>query len=226
VAACGEPATCREAIPLLARAYRATRRFEDAVETFGAIVGSVPAVRADALAARAGFLDRLSELADAERDYAEAAALDPGAETYESLGTLRLRMERPEAALDAYGHALALAPSDPQTRYLHARALWLTGHDADAERELDVLLADQPGFGAAWAVKGRLRERAGDEAGAVAAFRSAIEGDPENVEARFMLARRALAAHDVAAAEARLAEIQEIDRRGGAGRRGAGEVQR
>ncbi len=225
-AACAAPEPCREAIPLLVRSYRATRRFEGAVDLFAAIAAQRPEARAEALAARAGFLDRLSELREAEKDYSEAARLDPRAETLASLGTLRLRMERPAQALDAYGQALAQAPDDAQIRYLHARALWLTGRPTDAEREIDALLADNAGFGAAWAVKGRLREAALDEPGAVHAFQAALRGDPDNVEARFMLARRALASGDYDRAKMWLAEIWELDARDPPSRRGAGELQR
>jgi len=225
-AACAAPEPCREAIPLLVRAYRATRRFEDAVDLFAAIAAKRPDVRADALAARAGFLDRLSEPREAEKDYAEAARLDPRAETFAALGTLRLRMERPAEALDAYDRALAQAQNDAQIRYLHARALWLTGGAIEAEREIDALLADNAGFGAAWAVKGRLREDASDEPGAVLAFQAALRGDPDNVEARFLLARRALASGDFDRAKRWLAEIWELDARDPSSRRGAGEIQR
>jgi tetratricopeptide (TPR) repeat protein len=121
---------------------------------------------------------------------------------------------------------LAQAPDDAQIRYLHARALWLTGRTEDAEREIDALLAADPGFGQAWALKGRLREAASDEPGAVAAFQAALRGDPENVEARFMLARRALAASDFDQAKRWLAEIWSLDARGDSLRRGAGETQR
>jgi len=226
IEACAAPATCRDAIPLLVRSYRATRRFEDAVEVFTAVAAARPELRADALVARAGFLDRLSECHDAERDLTEAARIDPQAATFAALGTLRLRMERPAAALDAYDRALAQAPDDAQIRYLHARALWLTGRTEDAEREIDASLAADPGFGAAWALKGRLREAASDEPGAVAAFQAALRGDPENVEARFMLARRALAASDFDQAKRWLAEIWSLEARGDSPRRGAGEVQR
>ena len=225
-AACAAPAPCREAIPLLVRCYRATRRFEDAVDLFAALAAERVDVRADALVARAGFLDRLSELRDAERDLAEAARIDPQASTFAALGALRLRMDRPAEARDAYARALAQAPTDPQIRFAHARATWLAGSALDAERAIDALLADDPGFGAAWALKGRLREGAGDESGAGLAFQEALRGDPDNVEARFMLVRRALAAGDLDRAKRYAAEIGELDARDGSGRRGAGEVQR
>ena len=225
-AACAAPEPCRDAIPLLSRALNVSRRFEDAVDVFATIAAERPESRAEALAERGRFLDRLSDLIAAEAAYAEAAALAPRAETWSTLGTLRLRMERPREALDAYGRALALAPDDGQTRYLHARALWLTGDLAAAESEIDGLLADHPEHGAAWAVKGRLREAAGDEASATQAFRYALRGDPENVEARFMLARRALAARDFDEANRWLAEIWALDSREGGGRRGAGEIGR
>lgn len=226
VAACASADSCREAIPLLSQSFLITRHFEEAVDLFASIAAARPEVRADALVALARFLDRLSELPAAERAYAEAAALESRAETWAMLGTLRLRMEKPKEALDAYGRALAQEPGDAQVRYLHARALWLTGNAADAEREIDALLADHAEFGAAWAVKGRLRELAGDEAGAVDAFQAALRGDRDNVEARFMLARRALAAKDFDRAKQWLAEILELDARGASGRRGAGEIQR
>jgi apolipoprotein N-acyltransferase len=226
IAACAAPMTCRDAVPLLVRSYRATRRFEDAVEAFTAVAVSRPEVRADALIARAGFLDRLSEWRDAERDLAEATRIDPQAATFAALGTLRLRMERPAAALDAYDRALSQAPDDSQIRYLRARALWITGRTEDAERDIDVVLAADPEFGAAWAVKGRLREAASDDSGAVSAYHAALRGDPDNVEARFMLARRALAASDVDQAKRWLAEIWALDARGEFARRGTGEIQR
>jgi tetratricopeptide (TPR) repeat protein len=181
-------------------------------------------VKADALVARAEVLERISEPGAAADDYAAAARIDPRAETFAALGTLELRMERPDDALAAYGRALEQAPSDPQMRYLHARALWLTGSAAEAEREIDALLASEAAFGPAWAVKGRLREGAGDEAGAVLAFQAALRGDPDNVEARFMLARRALAARDFDQAKRFLAEIWELDAGGAPKRRGAGEL--
>ena len=225
-AACAAPDPCRDAIPILSRAFNVSRRFEDAVDVFESIAARRPESRAEALAERGRFLDRLSDLVAAEASYAESAALAPRPETWSTLGTLRLRMDRPREALDAYGRALALSPDDPQTRYLHARALWLTGDLAAAEAEIDALLAEHPEHGAAWAVKGRLREAAGDEAAATQAFRYALRGDPENVEARFMLARRALAARDFDEANRWLAEIWALDSREGGGRRGAGEIGR
>jgi cytochrome c-type biogenesis protein CcmH/NrfG len=137
-----------------------------------------------------------------------------------------MRMEEKDGALAAYASALALAPDDPQMRYLHARALWLAGRGPDAEREVDALLVLQPDHGAAWAVKGRLRAEAGDDPGAGAAFLNALRGDPDNVEARFMLARRALVSGDLAQAKRWLREIWALDTRATPGRRGGGEIQR
>lgn len=223
--ACAAPESCGAAIPMLSLAFQATRRFEDAADLFAAVAAARPEVRADALAEQARFLDRLGELRAAEGAYAAAVALRPDAATWATLGTLRMRMEDPSGALEAYGRALELSPGDAQIRYLHARGLWLAGRLADAEREIDGLIADHPDHGAGWAVKGRLREAAGDEAGAVAAYRSALGGDRENVEARFMLARRALAAQDFDQAKRWLREIWALDAGGGV-RRGGAEVPR
>jgi tetratricopeptide (TPR) repeat protein len=209
---------------LLVRSFLGTRRFEDAVDVFTALAEERPEVRAAALAARAGFLDRLSEWEDAERDLAEAARIDPQAATFAALGALRLRMERSAAALAAYDLALAAAPGDVDIRYLHARALWLTGRAHDAEREIDALLAADPGFGAAWAVKGRLRDAASDGPGAKSAFEAALRFDPDNIEARFMLARRAIAGADLDQAKRWLAEIGALESPGDRSRRGAGEI--
>jgi apolipoprotein N-acyltransferase len=224
--ACAEASTCREAVPLLSEAFLATRRFEDAADLFSEIATKRPEVRGAALAERGRFLDRQGEVLAAEAAYAEAAALEPTASSWASLGTLRMRLDRQDGALDAYARALALQPDDPQMRYLHARALWLVGRGTDAEGEIDALLAIQPDHGAAWAVKGRLRDAAGDPPGAAEAYHHALRGDPENVEARFMLARRALVAKDFAQAEQWLREIWAIDTQAAPGRRGGGEVPR
>jgi apolipoprotein N-acyltransferase len=222
--ACAETVACRDAIPPLAAALLATRRLEDGAAVFAAIAQAHPELSAEALAQQGLFLDKLGELREAESAYARSAAAGADASTWATLGTLRLRMERPQDALDAYGKAVSLEPGDPQLRYLHARALWLTNSLPDAEREIDDLLAATPGHGAAWAVKGRLREAAGDDAGALAAYQRALAGDPANVEARFMLARRALAAKDVPRAQALLREIWDLDTRGARG--GGGEIAR
>jgi tetratricopeptide (TPR) repeat protein len=206
--------------------FRATRRYEDAVDLFTALAAAKPDVLAESRVARAGFLERLQELPEAERDLVEAARIEPKAETFAALGTLRLRMERPAEALDAYARASQLAPDDQQIHYLHARALWVSGRSAEAESELDALLANATYLGGAWVLKGRLREADSDEPGAVAAFHAALRVDPGNVEARFLLARRALATGDLDQAKLWLAEIGNLDVRGASSRRGAGEKER
>jgi apolipoprotein N-acyltransferase len=224
--ACGSDETCREAVPLLSEAMLATRRYEDGAALFGAIAKARPNVAAEALAAQGRFLELLGEPLPAESAYARSAALQPRAATWATLGTLRMRLEQWPRAMDAYDRALAISPDDPQMRYLHARALWLTGQLPSAEREIDALVTVSPGHGAAWAVKGRLREAAGDDPGSVRAYRNAIAADPENVEARFMLARRALAARDFAQAESWLREIWALDSTRAGARRGGVEIQR
>jgi apolipoprotein N-acyltransferase len=224
--ACALPGPCREAIPVLVHSFRATRRYEDAVDLFTALAAAKPDVLAESRVARAGFLERLQELPEAERDLVEAARIEPKAETFAALGTLRLRMERPAEALDAYARASQLAPDDQQIHYLHARALWVSGRSAEAESELDALLANATDLGGAWVLKGRLREADSDEPGAVAAFHAALRVDPGNVEARFLLARRALATGDLDQAKLWLAEIGNLDVRGASSRRGAGEKER
>ena len=212
-AACGAPDPCREAIPLLSSAFLLTRRFEDAEAFFGALAASRPELRAQALAERGRFLDLLADLRAAERVTAEAAELGQVPAVWAALGTLRMRMDQPAAAIEAYGRALALTPDDPQMRYLHARALWLSGRADEASSEIRALLSDHPDHGAAWAVLGRLRAAAGDASGAQEAYRNAVRGDPENVEARLMLSRAAMVAGDRNEAVRLLGEIWEINTR-------------
>lgn len=212
-AACADPAPCREAIPLISSALQATRRFEDGDAFFAALAKARPEIAGAALVERGLFLDRLAELREAEDVTAEAARLDPRPGTWTALGTLRMRMDEPEAALQAYGKALELAPSDPQVRYLHGRALWLAGRGDEATRELTALVEEHPDIGAAWAVLGRIRDAAGGGAPAQDAYRRAIAGDPENVEARLMLARDAMTRGQEDEAKRWLGEIWAINTR-------------
>lgn len=226
VKACASDASCGEAVALLADAYRASRRLEEGADTLGAIAQARPSARAEALVEQSRLLQQTGDWNAAERALVASAALAPSASTWAALGGLRLRREATADALQAFDHALAADPADPQIRYLHARAQWLTGATAAAEREIDALLADAPDHGAAWAVKGRLRAAAGDEPGALEAYRKALAGDPANVEARLMLARFALVKKDFGEAERRLDEIRALDARSAPGRRGGSELDR
>jgi protein O-GlcNAc transferase len=62
--------------------------------------------------------------ADAERSFAKAIALAPGAaEIWANRGNNLIALERPDGALDAFDHALALQPNFPEVLYNKAKLL-------------------------------------------------------------------------------------------------------
>lgn len=209
--ACGDEATCREALPLLAAAWSSGPKSELAAAAFEAIERRHPGLAAEAMAHRGLFLERSSRLVEAERVYERALAAAPTPEVHALLGNLRMRLDKPDEAVASYRRAVALNPKDPQVRYVLARALWLSGSAAEAEPMLEAIVGSDPRFGPAWAVLGRIRLARGDTAGAADAFRFAIHGDPENVEARLALARLALRDGNLEEAKRRLSEILRIE---------------
>lgn len=209
--ACGDESTCREALPLIAAAWSAGPKSELAVVAIESIERRYPALASQAMPHRGRLLERSSRLLEAERVYEEALAVAPSAEVHGLLGNLRMRLDKPVEAVASYRRAVELDPRNPQYRYVLARALWLSGSLEEAAGLLDAIVTADPGFGPAWAVLGRIRLSRGDETGAAEAFRLAIRGDPENVEARLALARMGLRRGDLAEAKRRLSEILHIE---------------
>src|SRR5215216_3024845 len=75
-------------------------------------------------------------------------------------------------------------------RYQHARALQARG-DIEAAADLFAQTVERsPGFASAWFALGELREQAGDQTAAIAAFELALASDPDDRHgAKLRLAR-------------------------------------
>jgi apolipoprotein N-acyltransferase len=209
--ACAEPEACASALPYLAECFLEGRQFEAAVEFFGEVAGSHPGLRADALAYRGHFLDKGGYPAEAVAAMQESVALAPSARVLAWLARLEARLGQRETAIARARAGLRLAPDDLDLRLLLAMQLRQDGRFEEARVELDRILERDPARGAAWVTLGQLRAATGDPDGALAAYRRAIEVDPRNILARFMIAKRALREHRLEEAQQLLAEIQQLE---------------
>jgi apolipoprotein N-acyltransferase len=210
-AACADPRVCREALPHLAECLRTLEQMETGVEFFERVIERHPEIAGEARAYKGFFLEKSGYLAEAVDSFRESAATAPSPDVYRWLGKLLLRMGDRTGAIETLQAGLALAPDDADTRYVLAKALRLDGRQEEAREHLETLLAARLDHGGAWVNLGRIREADGDDQGAVAAYRRAIEVDDDNILARFMLARRALRADRLDEAAELLEQIRAIE---------------
>jgi len=211
--ACAGEDACREALPLLARAYEATPFDDDAVLAFGAIAERFPALAPTALAHRGAFLENTLDTAGAEAAYRASLAAAPDPIVRGRLALLLLRSDRPGEALAEVEAGLARDPDHAGLRVLLARARRESGDLDGARGVLESLTSDPRSAGIApvWVEYGRVLAALGDLAGADDAWNRALRVDPGNLAARFHLARYALRAGDGEAAATWIAEMQRLD---------------
>jgi len=203
-AACADPEICEQALPYAADCFNATGRIEAGVVFFGEIVEAQPTLVGPAEGYRAFFLDRAGYLGAAAEAYRRSLEAAPKPEIWLRLGRLQSRLGQNEQAAISFERANA--------RFQYGRSLRRNGNLEEAERQLEAVVAgDRRDQGPAWVDLGRIREQRGLEDQAVSAFRRAIEVDTDNIEARFMLARRALRRGDDAELDRLIAEIQTIE---------------
>lgn len=209
--ACAAPDPCRRAVPYLAESLRALKQMEVGSEFFERLATRRPEVEGLALGYGGFFMEKAGYLGRAIKSLRRAVELEPEPRFYRWLGKLELRMGEPETAIETLRAGAALAPQDADLEALLGKALRREGRLEEAREALQQALSLRLDHGAAWVDLGRVRMEQGDEGGAVTAFRRAIEVDPDNIEARFMLARRALREQRVEDAERLLAEIRQIE---------------
>lgn len=146
--------------------------------------------------------------------YADAAALleawladHPGdADAWFNLGVARRQLLEVDAALTAYGRALAAGIAAPEHVHLNMAAIHaeVLQDVAAARASLQAALALQPDFLLAWLNLGQLEEDAGDAGAARAAYEAAVAADPAAGRAHARLAMIDLHEGRPAAALARL----------------------
>src|SRR5687767_14841950 len=130
------------------------------------------------------------EYAWGRRAFEEALVLDPEHEdALAGLGETLLKFGQREQALKAMRRLLELGYQDDVELMLQvSRALFREGLFDDAREYVDVVLQQTPDGSEAVALLGYVQHRAGDEEGAVATLRRALQLDGENAEARIYLA--------------------------------------
>lgn len=156
----------------------------------------VVALKQLALAAmREGRID------DGIHAYRRLLAIDPAStEAWYNLGYLQRCARSFDAALEAYGEALARGIDRPEEVHLNRAAILseFLARDSDAERELRAALACNPRFALGWLNLGMLYEDRGDPAAARDAYGRVLA-----LEARHARALARLSAIDVFEGKAR-----------------------
>lgn len=134
--------------------------------------------------AKALFLDAVAlteagQHAEAESRLQAAAALVPGRpSTLLNLGVVRLRLGRPQDALQVLDALLAQEPEHPAGRFQHALALNQLGRHAEALAALEALLAAQPDLASAHQLRGQTLQELERHIEALPAYERAVALDP------------------------------------------------
>ncbi len=100
------------------------------------------------------------------------------------LGNLYFDASKYDQAITYYKSALALDPTNPDVRNDEAAALHATGHDLDALREVNRVLAERPGFPQALFNRGIILGAMGRRSDAVIAYREFLRVAPKDEHAR------------------------------------------
>jgi len=97
-----------------------------------------------------------------------------------SLASLYFDANKFDQAIPYYERALAIDPSNPDSRTDYATALHAVGRDLDALKQLDIVLAAQPNFAPALFNEGIVASAIGRRTQAVAAFTHFLKVSPHD----------------------------------------------
>jgi apolipoprotein N-acyltransferase len=219
--ACADPLACRRVLGFAADSFRGTQRPEVGIGFFDAVAERHPDLTADALAYKAGLLIDALRLLEAERTYRQALQTTPLPWVYGELGSLLLRLDRWDEAIDTYRQGVALSPTDVDLRFRLGRSLRMTAQWDEAQAVLQSVLNDDPSHGQAWTNLGRVYLGRGEIESGENALRRAITLEPTNIEARYQLVKLALRSGEREEARRLLDEIQRIEAGRGRGQHGS-----
>lgn len=136
------------------------------------------------IVARATGLHRSGALHDAEQAYLRALAIDPGHRAaLNNLGILYTALGDGERALAVFRRFAGHHPDDAAALLGLGRALLVEGHAAEARSTLERAARVAPAAADVHNALGIARQRAGDRDGAIAAWRHALAGRPDFIEA-------------------------------------------
>ncbi|EXI68014.1 MAG: tetratricopeptide repeat protein [Candidatus Accumulibacter adjunctus] len=147
----------------------------------------------------------IKDLANAPLATAEARA-----DLQTSIGQAYLLQDKPQQAEAAYAAALAAQPGYAPALIGEARLKATGGDLPGALVILDRGLQDSPRLYEAWQLKGDLLQAQGDGAGAMAAYRKAVEVKPDYLAGHAAIMRQQLAENQLDAAAQQLATIKQF----------------
>lgn len=133
---------------------------------------------------------------------AELRSLQVGARYRFEQGVLAVRRRDFAAAAEAFGAGLVDEPANVLARTSHARALWLSGQQLQAEQELRRATADGPDAPLPHFLLAVVRDADGDSSAAADGYRAVLAMDPSHAGALSYLADLELRRGDPAAAAA------------------------
>ncbi|WP_096704036.1 tetratricopeptide repeat protein [Magnetospirillum sp. 15-1] len=162
-------------------------RLDEARAAFAKCLERAPAHEA-ALTNLGGLQQMAGDLAAAERSYRAVLDFAPQAAlALHNLAGLCLAQGRRDEAEDLARRAFDLQPG-PDTALRLADILGEAGRYAEAVSMLRPVLASYPGDARLWRTAGHASKKLGNTAEAVAAYRAALDLDPQDGEARHMIA--------------------------------------
>ncbi len=103
---------------------------------------------------------------------------------WRNLGSLQARVGTPEAAVDAYRHALDIQPQSERLHTELALVLRDAGQLDDAEAELELAITHDEGIVDTWSLLGEIYEESGRNELAIVAYNRALELDPTAQDVR------------------------------------------
>ena len=164
------------------------QKFAEAEQVYRQILGRHPDnVTAMRLWARLGIRQKRYE--DAEILLARVVEVAPDFnQAWADLVTVQYEQQKLDEAAESARRLIKLDPGVPNGYLLLASAQASAGHHDEALRAFDDALAVAPKHVGALCGKGNVCRTVGDQAGAIAAFRSSIEANPLQAEAYWNLA--------------------------------------
>ncbi len=191
--------------------YRTVRQIESGADFFMLVAGTYPEIHGPALAQAGRFMEQGLALEGAREAYERSLAADQTPEVYRRLGRLMMRTGAIDEAVAAFRSGLELDPSDSRLQYSLAQALRQRGDLEKAGAIVEELLKNNDNHADAWAFLGQIHHEKGRNEEARGALRTCLELDPDNIQARFLLARFALREGDLDLFRRHLARVVQVE---------------
>lgn len=210
-AACATVEGCEKVLDPMAVCYQSAKKIEDGALFFQRVAATYPSLRGPALSHAGRFLEQGLFIPEALDSYQRSLDARESPEVYRRMGRLLLYNGRTEAAAAAFRGGLALDPGNPRLRYSLAETLRRQGKLQAGRALLEGLLQERDADAAAWALLGQVLYEQGKPEEAREASSTCLQLDPDNIPARFMLAKLAMRAGDLDSYRGHLQRIVEVE---------------